>query len=103
MLMKLTPGVNFTAFMHENTKRVKNTVKLSIFFTLLGSTRVKALRRTLMKLTPGSNFDYSKTRNTGKAQFTNNIFAHNIEIKRYCNKKMKKHFFIQKKIFLCEL
>ncbi len=27
-----------------------------------------------------------------KALFTHNIFAHNIEIKRYCNKKIKRHF-----------
>jgi len=28
----------------------------------------------------------------GPAQFTHNIFAHNIEIKRNCNKKIKRHF-----------
>ncbi len=27
-----------------------------------------------------------------KAQITHNIFAHNIEIKRHCNKKIKRHF-----------
>jgi len=27
-----------------------------------------------------------------KVLFTHNIFAHNIEIKRYCNKKIKIHF-----------
>ncbi len=33
-------------------KSVKKTVKLSIFFTLSGSTSVKAVRRMLMKLSP---------------------------------------------------
>jgi len=28
----------------------------------------------------------------GKAQFTHIIFAYNIEIKRYCNKKIRRHF-----------
>jgi len=27
-----------------------------------------------------------------KTQFTHNILAHNIEIKKYCNKKIKRHF-----------
>jgi len=30
--------------------------------------------------------------NLFEAQFTHNIFAHNIEIKRYCNKKIKTFF-----------
>jgi len=30
-----------------------------------------------------------------KALFKHNIFAHNIEIKRYCNKKIKRHFFVK--------
>jgi len=52
-------GVNFinilqAAFMHPDPKSVKKiVVQLSVFFTLLGSARVKAARRTLMKLTPG--------------------------------------------------
>jgi hypothetical protein len=51
-------GVNFinilqAAFMHPDPKSVKKIVQLSVFFTLLGSARVKAARRTLMKLTPG--------------------------------------------------
>jgi len=37
--------------MLTDPKRAKNTVMLSIFFALLGSTPVKAVRRTLMKLT----------------------------------------------------
>jgi len=49
-------GVNFTSilcrtFTRSDPKSVKKTVKLSIFFTLSGSTSVKAVRRTLMKLT----------------------------------------------------
>jgi hypothetical protein len=49
-------GVNFinihTAFMREDPESAKNTVKLSVFFELLGSTSIKAARKTLMKLTP---------------------------------------------------
>ncbi len=41
------------AFMLVDPECVKMTVKLSIFFTILGSTSVKAApRKTLMKLTP---------------------------------------------------
>jgi len=51
------PGVNFinvllTALTHTDPKSVKKTVKLSIFFTLLGSTREKALCKMWVKLTP---------------------------------------------------
>jgi len=58
MLVKLSPGVNFinvlqAAFACADPKSVKKTVKLSIFFALLGSAREKAIRRTLTKLTPG--------------------------------------------------
>ncbi len=35
---------------------IKNTVKSSVFFTLLGSTSVKAVHRTLMKLSSGHWF-----------------------------------------------
>jgi len=57
MLMKLTPGLNFfnvlrTAFMLVDPKSVKKIDNLTVFFTLLGSTSVKAACRTLMKLTP---------------------------------------------------
>ncbi len=50
-------GLNFinvlrSAFALVDPKIVKKTVKLSIFFTLLGSTSVKAARKTLVKLTP---------------------------------------------------
>ncbi len=51
------PGVNFTnviciAFMHADSKSIKNTVKLIIFFMPSGSTSIKAAHRMLMKLTP---------------------------------------------------
>ncbi len=57
-VLKLLPRVNFinilqAAFTHEDSKNAKKTVKLSVFFTLLGSARTKAARRMLMKLTPG--------------------------------------------------
>jgi len=55
--MKLTVGLNFinvlcTAFTLADPKSVKKTVKLSIFFTLLGSASVKAAHRMLMQLSP---------------------------------------------------
>jgi len=57
MLVKLTPGVHFinvlqAAFTCTDSKSIKGTVKLSIFFTLLGSAIVKAARRLLAKLSP---------------------------------------------------
>ncbi len=50
-------GVNFInmlwpAFMLVYPKSDKNKVKLSVFFALLGSVCIKAVRKTLMKLTP---------------------------------------------------
>jgi len=47
MLMKSTPGVDLTsilreAFMCADPKSAKNTVKLSVFFALLGSECLKA-------------------------------------------------------------
>jgi len=62
-----SPGLNFinilrTAFTLADPKSVKKTVKLSIFFTLLGSTNVKAVRRTLMNLSPGSWSPGSRSR-----------------------------------------
>jgi len=38
--------------MRPNPKSEKKTVKLSVFFALLGSARIKAACRMLMKLTP---------------------------------------------------
>jgi len=56
----LESGVNFTnilwaAFKPADPESAKNTVKLSVFFGLLGSGRTKAARRMLVKLTPGVN------------------------------------------------
>jgi len=49
-------GVNFTNILHkaftcEDPKSTKNTVKPSVFFALLGSDGVKALRKMLVKST----------------------------------------------------
>jgi hypothetical protein len=41
-----------TAFTCADPKSVEKTVKLSIFFTLSGSSSIKAVHRILMKLTP---------------------------------------------------
>ncbi len=54
-------GVNFinvlhTAFTLVDPKSVKKIDNLTVFFTLLGSASVKAVRRTLMKLSPGHQF-----------------------------------------------
>ncbi len=54
----LKPGLNFinilpTAFTLAYPKSVKKIVKLSTFFTLSGSTSIKAARKMLMKLTAG--------------------------------------------------
>jgi len=55
------PGVNFTnvlctAFAHVDPKCIKRYWGFDWIITLSGSTRVKAVRRTLMKLSPGVNF-----------------------------------------------
>jgi hypothetical protein len=58
MLIKLTAGVTFiyilqvAAFTRTDFKSAKNTVKLSVFFVLLGFSQAKAASRILMKLTP---------------------------------------------------
>jgi len=51
-------GVDFTniftpSFCTHGAQNYKKTDDLTVHFTLLGSTRVKAVRRTLMKLSPG--------------------------------------------------
>ncbi len=51
------PGLYFinvlpTAFTPVDPKSVKDTDNLTVFFTLLGSTSIKAVRRMLVKLTP---------------------------------------------------
>jgi hypothetical protein len=61
MLMKLSPGVKFTnilctAFALVDPERVKNTVKSSVSFMLLGSTSIKAVQRMLVKLSPDRNY-----------------------------------------------
>jgi len=43
--------VFFAGFTLKDPKGVKNTVKPSVFFVLLGSVRVKAARKMLVKLT----------------------------------------------------
>jgi len=59
MLVKLTPGVNFTNILHKaftraDPKSAKKTEEgLNVFFVLLGSTHIKAACK--MKLTPGDN------------------------------------------------
>jgi len=52
MLMKLTPGINFTNILCTPLKR-KNTVKRQLFLTHLGCASVKYVCKMLMKLTPG--------------------------------------------------
>jgi hypothetical protein len=61
MLVKMTPVVNFTnilpnAFMREDLKSVKNTVKPSGFFVLLGFACIKAAHKMLVKSTSVVNF-----------------------------------------------
>ncbi len=61
MLMKLTPVLNFTDILEATFARLdpesaKNTDKLPVFFTFLGSDQVKAAHKMLMKLTPVLNF-----------------------------------------------
>jgi len=41
------------SFYARRSRKRKKTYNKTVFFTLLGSARVKAVRRTLMKLTPG--------------------------------------------------
>jgi len=54
-------GVDFTNILHEaftcaDPNSAKNTVKTFIFFTLLGSTFVKALHKMLLNLTLGRGY-----------------------------------------------
>ncbi len=55
--MDTTPGLNFTnifklSFYARRSRKRKKTDDLTVFFMLLGSVSVKAVRRTLMKLSP---------------------------------------------------
>jgi len=57
-IVKLTPRLNFisvpcTAFTRADPESVKDTDDLN-YFTLLGSSSVKAAHKTLVKLTPES-------------------------------------------------
>ncbi len=77
ILKVLTPGHNFinivlTAFMHADPRSVKKTVKLSIFFTLLGSTSIKAAPKMLVKLTPVFDFFFLK-----QQKILNDYIEHN--------------------------
>jgi len=59
MLVKLTPGVDFTnilctAFTCADPKSAKKDCQLDCLFALLGSGSIKAARKMLYKLTPGS-------------------------------------------------
>jgi len=56
--MKLTPGVNFTnilcaTFIQADPKSAKKTDSLTVFFALLGYSRVKAWCKMFVKPTPG--------------------------------------------------
>ena len=67
-------GVNFTnvlraAFALVDPKSAKKAVKLSSFFALLGSSRVKAARRTLVKLTPDRPADEGLSRRNSDTRF----------------------------------
>jgi len=61
MLMKLTPGVDFTNILQtafppsQDRKSAKNTVKASVLFALLGSARVQDVCKMLVKSTPDFN------------------------------------------------
>ena len=56
-MLQPRPGVNFTnviraAFTRADPKSAKKLLKLTVFFVLLGSARVKAAGRMLVKLNP---------------------------------------------------
>jgi len=64
VLILTPPGVNFTnillaAFTSADFKSVRTQSSCQYLFTLLGSTSVKAVRRTLIKLSHGVNFSNS--------------------------------------------
>ncbi len=57
MLVKLTPGVNFTnkftlSFYAHRSQKCKKTDDLTFFFTLLGSMSVKAERKYVGEIEP---------------------------------------------------
>jgi len=64
-------GVNFINVLHEaftsaDPKKAKNTVKLSLFFTLMSSGSIKAFRKMLVKRTPGVCSSVTKRHMFGK-------------------------------------
>ncbi len=64
-MKRTAPGVNFTNVLHAaftlvDPEIVKKIDNLTVFFTLLRSVSVKAVRRTLMKLSPGYATAYPK-------------------------------------------
>jgi len=52
-------------------ERIKKIENLTVFFTLLGSARVKAVHRTLMKLSPGFMDTEQNSKFKGSAQSCN--------------------------------
>jgi len=51
--VSISPKILHEAFTHADPKSAKNIVKLSVFFTLLGSAPIKVEHKLLVKLTPG--------------------------------------------------
>ncbi len=71
MLMKLTPGIDFTNIFTHSIKpvtpqSVKFKSNFQYLFTLLGSANIKAAHRTLMKLTPGHSTKKINSQRNGK-------------------------------------
>ncbi len=71
-------GVNFTnvlqaAFMLIDPESIKKIDNLTVFFTLLGSARVKAVRRMLMKLSLGKP-NHFQTCKKGSSDSKSEIF-----------------------------
>jgi len=101
-LIYLHPGVHFInvllkAFTPTNPKCVELTVKLSIFYMLLGSTSVKPLHKTLMKMTPGVNFinifthsfcDCSSPRRKSSFKSSVSFYAFGIYERKSCTKNV---------------
>jgi len=72
------PGVNFmnillAAFMRADPKSLKFQLSRQYLFMLLGSTRLKALRKTLMKLTPGEG-GWTSTKYSAMNQVTTSLY-----------------------------
>jgi len=79
---QLQSGVNFTniftrSFCARWFWKHKNTDDLTVFFTLLGSVRVKAVHRMLMKLSPdikenSGDWDFSPPKDNTSSKWKNN-------------------------------